>query len=129
MAENRSHLFLGGAVDAENEVVTLWRGDLRSLAVPFAGFPPSGDGVQPDFDAFSVVDYGHTVRLGEYEAATDAILYEFDSDYRRMLSKQRIESERSFAPPCDDCASNAALRKTTSRRSRQEPLRGSSKAR
>ena len=95
-AENRSDLFIGGTVDSENAVVTLWRGDLRSLAVPFSTFIPSGDGVKPDFKAFSVTDYGHTVRLGEYEAATDAILYEFDSDYRRTLSKQRIASECSF---------------------------------
>ncbi len=95
-AENRSDLFIGGTVDSQNKVVTLWRGDLRSLAVPFSAFAPSGDEVKPDFKAFSVTDYGHTVRLGEYEAATDAILYEFDSDYRRTLSKQRRESERSL---------------------------------
>ena len=95
-AENRSDLLIGGTVDSENAVVTLWRGDLRSLAVPFSAFAPSGDGLQPDFKAFSVRDYGHTVRLGEYEAATDAILYEFDAGYRKMLSKQRSASERSF---------------------------------
>ncbi|MGO8751999.1 MAG: helix-turn-helix domain-containing protein [Thermoguttaceae bacterium] len=95
-AENKSYIFIGGTVDSENEVVTLWRGDLKSLAVPFRAFASSGDGVEPDFKAFSVMDYGHTVRLGEYEAAADAILYEFDSDYRKMLSKQRLESERSF---------------------------------
>jgi len=51
---------------------------------------------EADFKAFSVADYGHAVRLGEYEAATDAILYEFDSDYRKTLSKQRSASERSL---------------------------------
>jgi DNA-binding XRE family transcriptional regulator len=95
-AENRSDLFIGGTLDSENAVVTLWRGDLRSLAVPFHAFAPSGDGVRPDFKAFSVADYGQTVRLGEYEAATDAILYEFDSDYRRALCEQRLASQRSL---------------------------------
>jgi hypothetical protein len=31
----------------------------------------------------AVTDFGQTVRLGVYEAATDAILCEFDDDYRR----------------------------------------------
>ena len=95
-ADNRSDLFLGGTVDYENEMITLWRGDLRSFAVPFSAFTSSGDGLKPDFKAFRVTDFGHTVRLGEYEAAADALLYELDPDYRKKLSKQRAESDRSF---------------------------------
>ena len=96
VTENKRYLFIGGTVDSENEIITLWRGDLTSLAIPFSAFTPSDDGIKPNFTAFSVTDYGHTVRLGEYEAAADALLYEFDSDYRKMLSKQRSESDRSF---------------------------------
>ena len=44
----------------------------------------------------SFTDYGHTVALGEYEAAADAILYEIDAEYRRQLNKERQRSERSF---------------------------------
>ena len=95
-AENRSDLFLGGAVDKASRTVTLWRGNLDSLVVPFSAFPPSGDGVKPNFDDFAVTDYGHTVRFGRYEAAADAILYEFDPAYRRRKAKERRASERSF---------------------------------
>ncbi len=95
-ADDKSDLFLGGTVDYENEMITLWRGDLRSFAVPFSAFTPSGDGIKPDFKAFRVSDYGHTVSLGKYEAAADALLYELDPDYRKKLSRQRAESDRSF---------------------------------
>jgi hypothetical protein len=83
----RKYIFICGTVDSENEVVTLWRGDLKSLAVPFRALASSGDGVEPDFKAFSVMDYGHTVRLGEYEAAADAILYVPSSGSRRGSSE------------------------------------------
>lgn len=95
-AENRGDLFLGGSVDRETETITFWRGDLKPLAVPFSSFETSGDGTEPDFDLFSVIDSGQTVRLGDYEAAVDAVLYEHDSEYRRRISKQRLREERSF---------------------------------
>jgi len=41
-------------------------------------------------------DSGQTVRFGDYEAATDAILYEFDPEYRRQVSIDRQQSERTF---------------------------------
>ena len=72
------------------------RGDRQTVVVPFSFFEETADGVKPDFSALSFTDYGHTVALGEYEAAADAILYEIDVDYRRKLNKERQNSERSF---------------------------------
>lgn len=95
-AKNRDQLFIGGTVDKASETVTLWRGNLDSLAVPFSAFPPSGDGIAPDFDDFAVTDGGQTVRFGKYEAAADAILYEYDAEYRRQKSKERLASERTL---------------------------------
>jgi DNA-binding Xre family transcriptional regulator len=95
-AQNAADLFIGGTVDSASQTVTLWRGNLEPLTVPITSFEQSGDGVEPAFDLFSVTDYGQSVRFGDYEAATDAVLYEFDGDYRRRLSRQRLESERSF---------------------------------
>ncbi len=88
-AENARDLFIGGSVDRSNQTITLWRGCLEPLTVPFSAFEKSGDGIEPDFERFSVTDSGQTVRFGEYEAATDAVLYEFDSEYRRRVSKER----------------------------------------
>jgi len=95
-AENRADLFVGGIVNQGTETITFWRGDLQSLTVPFSAFEESGDGTVPDFTSFAVVDFGQTVRLGEYEAAVDAILYEFDRAYRRKIKKERHGTEQSF---------------------------------
>jgi DNA-binding Xre family transcriptional regulator len=96
LAANNSDLFVGGNVDRSSKTITLWRGNLESLTVPFSAFGKSGDGTTPDFAKFSITDSGQTIRLGDYEAAADAILYEFDPEYRRRISKQRQESEQSL---------------------------------
>ena len=95
-ADNKAALFIGGIIDSDSETITLWRGNLEPLTVPFTAFPPSGDGLVPDFSTFAVIDYGHSVRLGDYEAATDALLYEFDPAYRRRIGRERRQEERSF---------------------------------
>lgn len=95
-ADNAADLFIGGSADTKNETMTLWRANLEPLTVPFSAFEASGDGTAPDFSQFSVTDHGQTIRLGDYEAAGDAILYEFDPEYRRRIAKERLESERSF---------------------------------
>ena len=95
-AENAPNLFIGASVDPDNQTITLWRGNLEPLTVPFSAFEKSGDGIVPDFERFSVTDSGQTVRFGDYEAAADAILYEFDPEYRRHISKERRQSEQTF---------------------------------
>jgi DNA-binding Xre family transcriptional regulator len=103
--DHRANLLIGGFVNEATQTVTLWRGNLESLTVPFSAFEltvpfsafeMSGAGTKPDFKAFSVTDCGQTVRLGNYEAAVDAILYEHDPEYRRAISKKRLQEHRSF---------------------------------
>ena len=88
--------FIGGAADPESKTLALVRGDGQTVVVAFSLFEETADGVKPDFSALSFTDYGHTVGLGEYEASTDAILYEIDEEYRRKLNKERQKSDRSF---------------------------------
>jgi DNA-binding Xre family transcriptional regulator len=95
-AENRADLFIGGSVGSTTETITFWRGDLKPLTVPVSAFEASGDGTEPDFSRLAVIDCGQTVRLGDYEAAVDAILYEYDPEYRRRISKKRLQQDRSF---------------------------------
>lgn len=95
-ATNRADLFIGGAVDHSSEAITLWRGNLESLTVPFSAFEKSADGTAPDFTDFSITDCGQSIRLGDYEAAGDALLYEFDPEYRRRISRERRQNEQSF---------------------------------
>jgi len=110
-AENRADLFIGGSVDHRSQTITLWRGHLEPLTVPFTAFEKSGDGTEPDFKRFSVTDCGQTIRLGNYEAAADAVLYEYDADYRRRIAKQRRETERSFGASLRRLRSQRGLRR------------------
>lgn len=96
VAPNRDELFIGGIVDRQDRVVVLYRGDMEPLLVPTTWFEPSGNGVEPDFASFEVTDFGQTIRLGRYEAAGDAILYEFDPEYRRRARKRLRATDNSF---------------------------------
>jgi hypothetical protein len=92
----RGDLLIGGFVDDASHTVTLWRGNLDSITVPFSAFPKSGDGTAPDFSRFAVTDCGQTVQFGDYEASTDSILYENDPDYRRTVKKNRLIADSSL---------------------------------
>jgi hypothetical protein len=94
--EDASERFIGGSVDPKAKTLTLLRGDIEAVVAPFSLFPKAGDGTAPDFAGLRLTDYGRTVALGEYEASADAILYELDPAYRRLLRKQRWQSERTF---------------------------------
>jgi hypothetical protein len=83
-------------VDADDQAVVLYRGNFDRVIIPFAWFQPRPKGPRPDFAAFTVTDFGQTVQLGEYEAATDAILYDFDADARRRMKEREIEQDKSF---------------------------------
>jgi hypothetical protein len=88
-------LFIGGSVDPLSETLTLTRGNLETVVVPLSMFRPSGKAI-PDPNDFAVEDYGHTVRLGEYEAAADAILYEIDPEFHKRLNAKRRQEDKGF---------------------------------
>ena len=93
-AANREDLFVGVAV--ADAAVVLYRGNLEPMVVPLAWFRTRAGGPKPDTADLAIMDSGQTVRLGEYEAATDAILYEFDAGYRRRAKKREVERDNSF---------------------------------
>jgi hypothetical protein len=93
---DREDLLVGGAVAPADAAVVLYRGSLEPLVVPLTWFRARPGGPRPDAGALTITDFGQTVQLGEYEAATDAILYEFDDAYRRRAKKRQIERDRSF---------------------------------
>ncbi len=94
--EEESHdLFIGGSFDPISETLTLTRGDLEKIVISIAMLVPSGKAA-PDPTRLSIEDYGNTVRLGEYEAATDAVLYQVDSDFRKRQNAKRREREKGF---------------------------------
>jgi hypothetical protein len=95
-APHRDDLFIGGAVDHDAKAVVLVRGNIETVVVPFSWFRASGDGTKPDFDDLEITDCGNTVRLGSYEAATDAVLYDFDPDFRKRVKANRLKQDDSF---------------------------------
>ena len=93
---NRNDLFIGGIVDIEDQALILYRGDFTSLLVPFAWFEPRPVAGSPDWSRFQVTDCGQTLRVGEYEAAADAILYDFDPVFRREAKMRLLQQDDSF---------------------------------
>lgn len=93
---HRANLFVGGAVAPAAKSLVLIRGDLTSLVVPFSWFVARPNGPKPDFASFEVIDSGQTIKLGDYEAAADAVLYELDPEFRRQERKRRASQDKSF---------------------------------
>lgn len=95
-APNRDEYFIDGSVDEKDGVVVLYRGNLEPVVVRLDWFTPSGDGVRPDPSRLSITDFGQTVKLGDYEASTHAVLYDFDREYRRRAKARIVEQDTSF---------------------------------
>jgi hypothetical protein len=95
-ADNREDLLVGGLVREDEGLLILFRGDLGPLVVPLSWFVGGKRSPAPDFGSLSIQDYGHTVRFGDFEAATDAILYEFDPDFRRRARQNQLAADPSF---------------------------------
>jgi hypothetical protein len=90
-------VFIGALHDPATETICLTRGNLETVVVPLSLFRPSGMTV-PDPTLLAVTDYGHTIKLGEYEASADAILYEVEPDYRRRINAKRRQEDKGFGP-------------------------------
>ncbi len=84
------------AAVADESTVLLYRGDLDTLLVPLSWFSTRPDGPLPTPSGLAITDGGQTLRLGDYEAATEAILYDFDPAFRRRYKKNLIERDASF---------------------------------
>jgi hypothetical protein len=95
-SDKRADLFIGGVVLAAQSALLLYRGNLEPITVPFNWFASRPGSPDPEVTQFAITDYGQTVRLGDYEAAADAILYEFDEDYRHRAKKRRLEKDESI---------------------------------
>lgn len=88
-------LFIGGGVVPRQDVLMFYRGNLERLVVPKSWFKKSGSNA-PDFNDLEIIDYGQTVRLGRFEAAVDAILYDHDNAARRYMKKIVLANDSSL---------------------------------
>ncbi|MDP6547095.1 MAG: helix-turn-helix transcriptional regulator, partial [Phycisphaerae bacterium] len=98
LSDKKKDLFISGVIDEASETMTLWRGDRTSMVVPLSTFRSSGSGVKPEWNRFEITDFGQTLQFGEYQAGSDAVLYEFDIEYRRRLKRLRRDKEKGLGP-------------------------------
>jgi len=95
-SEHCEDRFIGISADKEAGAIVLLRGNLDPLVVPAAWFRSAPGGTRPSLDDYEITDWGNTIRLGEYEASADAVLYSFDRDYRKRAKARKVEQDRSF---------------------------------
>jgi hypothetical protein len=77
------------------KAVALWRGDFKMLTVPLAWFERESV-TKPDPTRLSVEDSGLTIRMGDYEAAFDAVLYEQDAAARKRMRGRMRAQDRTL---------------------------------
>jgi hypothetical protein len=85
-APHRADLLVRVRVDLAAQQLVLYRGNRETVTAPFSLFRSLPNGPAPDFADIEIIDCGQTIRLGEYEAAVDALLYDLDPDYRRRAN-------------------------------------------
>ncbi len=93
--DHREDYMLSGVYAAEDEMVLLYRGDLRPITISLQWFQ-NNPVARPDPEDLEIVDYGQGLRLGEFEVGTRTILYEFDANYRRRQKENRREIDDSL---------------------------------
>ena len=71
---NGNHYFLYGYADLGKRQFACYRASGEKLIVPFNIFETSGDGTVPDFEKTSIIDYGQTLKMGDYEACVRYIV-------------------------------------------------------
>jgi hypothetical protein len=89
-------LIIGGIVDRDDNTIVLYRGNLERLVVQLDWVRAEGKGTKLNLSAFKVTDFGQTICFGNFEIATDAILYEFDAEARKRMRKRELKQDSSF---------------------------------
>jgi len=76
--------------------VVLYRGNLDRIVVSLAWFANMASGAVADPAKLAVIDHEQTVSLGAFKASTDAILYEFDDEYRKTVKRRTLAQDMSL---------------------------------
>lgn len=105
-------------VNSDAKLVTFIRGDMDTITLPFKTIKEWSKKEKVKFDEPLIDDYGQTVYLGDFDMAFDAILYEYDKNYRKRLLKKRREEDKSFGA----CFRRLRLQKGMSQEDFQEVI-------
>lgn len=76
--------------------IRILRGDMEPLYIPMEYFKPNSLGLRPDFNDVEIMEFGHYIRFGEYEASMAGLLYECDKDFRLRRKRERLKEETTF---------------------------------
>jgi transcriptional regulator of nitric oxide reductase len=95
-AANTRDLVIAVAMDRARRHVILYRGTLDALAVSYDWFTGYRTGSRLVFTDVTVCDYGQTLRIGHYEVAVDALLYDHDAEYRQQAKARALMVDDTF---------------------------------
>lgn len=69
---DRPARFVAGSVDLDARTLTLLTGSMRTCVLNLKEFRECPT-TKPDFGKLEIIDYGSTIKFGEYEACGDAV--------------------------------------------------------
>lgn len=95
-APNRNELFIATRYLDVFDCVVFFTASLDQIVIPRSWFEASLSIKNVDLRRTCPVDHGQTVVVGNAEIAVDAILYDFDPDFRRKARKRRRDNDKSI---------------------------------
>lgn len=87
--------FVGAGYNEDDDAIVVYRGNLRTVTVSVDQFE-ANPRAEPDPADLEIVDWGQTLRLGDYQVSADAILYDRDPEFRRRQRAKRREFDDTF---------------------------------
>ncbi len=87
--------FIGAGYDTDDELVVLYRGNMEALGVKEEMFE-ANERATPEPEDLEIVDWGQTLRMGEYEISADSILYRRDAEFRKRRKEHRKSIDDSL---------------------------------
>lgn len=96
LADHPDERFVGALHDEPGDRLILFRANCERLTVPVAWFRAQPGSSKPDPSRLSVGDWGLSLCLGDFEIASDTILYAFDPAVRKRIKARELGSDKSF---------------------------------
>ena len=90
--DEKRKLFISGYINYDYQLVVLYRGDGTSIQLNWSFFQDTNAITEPDFHDFEIIDYGHAVKFGKYEASTHSILIARDPEYKKYCESIRNQN-------------------------------------
>ena len=76
---DQNKIIIEASIDQEKQILTFVTKDNKTRRVSLSIFKPSGtfpNLLFPNFSRVKIIDWGHTLKFGKYEASTSSIISE-----------------------------------------------------